>query len=170
MTTLKELNNLAKECEKCALQDSRSINDHLKECNTCGDYFEKAENFNKQLKEIRDIAKKSESAIHRDVHERISRIANMEDEDRKTALTDLLDAISILPESDRIRFVRTRTEIITDFSKYERDPIIETMISVTKDWDKERKRIEMTSLMKATDDFPVLKKIMIRNMFEDMLS
>lgn len=169
MTTLKDLNELAKECEVCAMKDQRSINTHLNECNTCGEYFEKADSFKEDLKEIRGVTIKPDSSIHRDLNERMSKIANMDSKKRKVALKGLLDTISILSEEDRVKFVRTRTDIITGFDKIERDPILTTLSYVMKDWDKERKRIEKNSLMKATDDYPVLKKMMVRNMFNDML-
>jgi hypothetical protein len=169
MTTLKQLNELARECEACALQDSRSIAQHMKECNSCGDYREKAEIFNTTLNEMRTIASKEEFQRHRALHTKISNMANMNEDERTESMVGLFDAIAILPEKDRVKIVKTRTDVIADFPKYERDPVIKTMKMVANDWDDERKRIEKNALMKATEDYPVYKKIVIRNMFFSML-
>jgi hypothetical protein len=169
MTTLKQLNQLAKECEVCALEDSRSINQHLKECGTCGDYREKAEIFNETLNDIRHLASKEEFVRHRELHMRISKMATMDEDERVESFTGLLDAIAILPEDDRIKMVKTRTDVLVDFPKYERDPMIRTMSEVVKEWDKDRKRSERIALNKATEGFPVYKKLMIRNLFGNLM-
>jgi hypothetical protein len=169
MTTLKDLNKLAKECGECALGDNRSIDKHLNECGTCSDYMKKAEMFNNALKEIRIIAMKSDDERHRELHERMSRMANMDEDSRNRAISDLLDATSILAEEERLKIVGTRTDILTNFQKQERDPIMESMLSVMSEWDKQRKSAEMRTLLKATDKYPVLKKMMIKNMFEKAL-
>ena len=169
MTTLKELNKLARECEVCAMKDSRSISDHLKECHTCGDYREKAEAFNKTLTDLRKLVSKEEYARHRDIHTRISRMANMEEEERMESFRNLVDATAILPEEERVKMVKTRTDVIFEFPKYERDPIIRTMKYAVSEWDKDRKRIERNALLKATEDYPIHKKLLIRNLFGTMM-
>lgn len=169
MTTLKELNKLAIECEACAMNDHKSLNAHLKECTTCGEYFNRAETFNIYLEELKEISKKDDMDLHRTLHEKFSGIANMEDSERNEVLTGIYDAISVLPEKDRIRFVKTRTDVLTDFPKYERDPIMTSLSGIAKKWDKERISTERRYMQKATDDYPVLKKVMVRNMFDRML-
>lgn len=100
---------------------------------------------------------------------RISKMANMDEEDRIESFNGLLDAIAFLPENDRVKMVKTRTDVLVDFPKYERDPIIRTMTAVVKDWDKDRKRTEKTTLNRATEGYTVYKKLMIRNLFGNML-
>lgn len=169
MTTLKQLNQYAKECLECALPDSRSVNQHLNECGTCGEYQQKLEIFNQKLDEIKKISEKSEDEIHRDLHERFSRIANKEETKRVEEITGLLDATVILPEDERVKIVKARTDVLTDFPKYERDPIIKTMNKVTMEWDNDRKRTERNALFRATEHYPILKKMMVRDMFNKML-
>jgi hypothetical protein len=74
-----------------------------------------------------------------------------------------------LTEDERIKIVKTRTNILTKLPKEKRTVLMGTLKEIMSVWTPERKMIEQRALMAATEDYFLLKKIMVRKMFSRLM-
>ena len=93
----------------------------------------------------------------------------MPDDKRMTAISDMLDSIAELPEEDRIKIAKTRTDIIASLPKQKKDVLMGTLKKVMAGWSHDRKMTEKQAVIAATQDYFILKRMMVRTTFEKML-
>ena len=77
---------------------------------------------------------------------------------------------NMLAEEDRVKIVKARTDVLTKLPKEQRMKLMGTAKLITTDWDDERKSMEMRAIMDATEDYFLLKRMMVRKMFRNVIS
>lgn len=169
MATRIELEYLAQLCQECVESDSGSIDQHLESCPVCQEHQEKAETFNQTLEVLQMMAAKQEEERHRILNARFDKFTKMEEHERMIAMRGLMDALGELTEEDRVRIVRTRTNILTALPREEREMLMQSLKKIIVDWPRERKDMEQQAIMAATQDYGLLKRMMVRNMFNKMM-
>jgi hypothetical protein len=170
MSMRTELDGLAMACEECAGNDASSIDDHLESCPVCKEHAAKADEIDRLLQDTKDLASKPEQDRRMVIAMRLADIKDMPEANRVSAITDLTDAIGELSEEERDRIVRTRTDLLTTLPKAEREVILSSFKQVVAQWDDNRKQAELRSIMSATDDYPLLKRRVVRRIFNDLLA
>ena len=75
-----------------------------------------------------------------------------------------------LTEDERIKIVKTRTNILTKVPKEKRTVLMGTLKDIMSVWTPERKMMEQRALIAATEDYFLLKKIMVQKMFKRLMS
>ena len=169
MTSKVQLDHLAQLCHECASQDEGSLDGHLSSCPICTEYSKKAEMFNQTLEVLQMMASKPEEERNRILGVRIQQFTTMSDEKRAMAVSGMLEALAELPIKDRIKIVKARTDIMTTLPRSQRDPLLESMAHIMGSWTEERKIIERQALFAATEDYFILKRVMLRKMFDRMM-
>jgi coproporphyrinogen III oxidase-like Fe-S oxidoreductase len=100
----------------------------------------------------------------------MEQFSTMPEDKRTMAISDMLDAVSELPEQDRIKIVRTRIDIMTALPKQKKEALMGTLKKVMSTWSQDRKMMEKQAVMAATQDYFILKRMMVRMMFKKMLA
>ncbi len=170
MTQREELEKLAKACEECAGKDTASLDEHLEKCPVCQDYKAKAEKINQMMEAVQMLASKPDEDRRKILGARMEQFSTMPEDKRMVAISDMLDAVSELSEEDRKKIVKTRTDIITKLPKEKRENLMGTLKKVMSTWSDERKMMEKQAVMAATQDYFILKRMMVRMMFKKMLA
>ena len=170
MTAKEELEQLAKACEECAGKDAASFDEHMESCPVCQDYKEKAEKVHQMLEVMQMMASKPEEERHKILGARMEHFSTMPDDKRLAGITDMLDSLEELSEEDRIKVVKTRTDIITKLPKEKRQILMGTLKNAMSPWSDERKMMEKRAVMAATQDYFVLKRMMVRMMFKKLMA
>ncbi len=170
MTTRHELDELAQMCFECADSDDASIDDHLEDCAVCKDYSNKAEMFNQTLEVLQMMAARPEEERSRILGARMEKFTTMPAEERIRAIGGMLEALGELPEEDRNKIVRTRINILTSYPKEKRQMLMGSLQEIFSHWPEDRKMMEQKAVMHATQDYFILKRMMIRNMFKKMMT
>lgn len=165
-----EIEQMAKACEECSGKDSASLDEHLEKCPFCQDYRIKAEKAYQIMEAVHMLALKTEEERLNILRSRMEQLSNMPEERRMSAISDMLDLVSELPEEDMIRIVKTRTDIITSLPEQKKEVLMGTLEKVMKGWPRDRKMMEIRAVMAATQDYFVLKRIMVRRMFRNILA
>jgi excinuclease UvrABC nuclease subunit len=169
MSQREELEKLAKACEECVGKDAASLDEHLEKCPECQEYKMKAEKINQMMEAVHMLASKSEEERRNILGARMEQFSTMPEDKRITAIRDMLDSIAELSEEDRIKIVKTRTDIMTSLPKQKKEILMGTLKKVMAGWSQERKMMEKHAVMAATQDYFILKRIMVRMMFKKML-
>ncbi|CAG1000970.1 MAG: hypothetical protein MPEBLZ_01043 [Candidatus Methanoperedens nitroreducens] len=169
MSQREELEKLAKACEECSGKDIASLDEHLEKCPVCQEYKTKAEKINQMMEAVHMLALKPDEERRRILSARMEQFASMPEDKRMTAISDMLDSIAELPEEDRIKIVKSRTDIITSLPEQKKDVLMGTLKKVMAGWTHDRKMMEKQAVMAATQDYFILKRMMVRRMFEKML-
>lgn len=170
MTAKEELETLAKACEECSGKDPASLDEHLEKCPVCQEYKEKAEKINQMLEVVQMLASKPDEERQKILGARMEAFSTMPEEKRMAAISDMLDAVGELSENERMKIVKTRTDIITKLPKDKRELLMGTLKKVIATWPEERKMMEKQALMAATQDYFILKRIMVRMMFKKLMA
>lgn len=170
MSHKEELEKLAKACEECSGKDSVSFDEHLDNCLACQEYKAKAEKLNQMTEAVHMLALKPDDERRTILVGRMEQFFSMPEEKRITSINDMLDLISELPEEERIKITKTRMDIITSLPKQKKDILIENLKRVIAGWPQERKKMESQAIMAATQDYFILKRMIVRRMFSKMLS
>ncbi len=170
MSHKEELEKLAKACEECSGKDSVSFDEHLDNCLACQEYKAKAEKLNQMTEAVRMLASKPDDERRKILNARMEQFFTMPAEKRILSIGDMLDLIGELSEEERIKITRTRMDIITSLPKQKRDIFMSDLKKVITGWPEERKIMEMRSVMAATQDYFILKRMIIRRMFGKMLT
>ncbi len=170
MTTKAELEKLAEECQACADKDTASINEHLENCPLCKEHKKKAEGFNQMMEVIEMLASKPEEERAKILGARMEQFSEMPDDKRIEAIGEMLDAAGELPEDAMFKVVKTRTDIMTKLPKDKRMVLMGTLKQIMSKWPDDRKMLEKRAGMAATQDYFILKRMMVRNMFKKMLA
>lgn len=170
MTAREELENLAQACEECAGKDTASLDEHLEKCPVCQEYKVKAEKVNQMMEVVEMLAAKPDGERLKILSARMEQFSTMPEDKRMEAISGMLDALGELSEEDRVKIVKTRTDIITKLPKEKRETLMGTLKKVMAEWPEERKMMEKQAVMAATQDYFILKRIMVRRMFKKMLT
>lgn len=170
MTAKEELEKLAIACEECAGKDVASIDEHIESCPVCQDYKEKAENVHQMIEAVQTMASKPEEERQKIMGARMEQFSTMPDDKRLASITDMLDSLEELSEEDRIKVIKTRTNIITKLPKEKRQILMGTLKNAMSPWSDERKTMEKRAIMAATQDYFILKRMMVRMMFKKLMA
>jgi hypothetical protein len=164
-----DLNRLAEECEVCAMDDEASIDTHLTNCPSCVDHSKKAEEIAQMIQTFQMLSAKDDESRRKILTARMNGFLSMPEEQRVNAMSDMFDTIEDLNEEQRNAIVKTRTDILTSLPKEDRQKLLGSARAIFSTWDDERKMMEQRSLMYATEDYMLLKRMMIRRMFKKMM-
>ncbi len=169
MTTRKELDMLAQECEECASKDSRSLDEHMDKCPQCRERKVKAEIHEKMVEDMQMVASKNEEDRSKILGARLETITTLPEEEKITSLIEMLDSLGELPQADMNKVVKTRTDLMMKMPREKREILITAMQKIMINWDMDRKMQEKTAIMAATQDYGLLKRVMVRRMFQTEL-
>ncbi len=169
MTAREELEKLAKECEECAGKDKASFEEHFEKCPACQERKAKAEKLTQMMEMMQMLASKPEEDRRQILAARMEAFSTMPEDKRIAAITDMLDGIAELSEEDRIKIVKSRTDHMTKLPKDKREVLMGSLKKIMSAWPEERKMMEKRAVMAATQDYFILKRMMVRNMFKKML-
>jgi hypothetical protein len=165
-----DLNRLAEECEVCAMDDDASIDEHMANCPACVDHSKKAEEIAQMGQTFEMLSAKDEEARNRILTARMNGFLSMADEQRLDAMTDMFDTLEDLTEEQRNAVVKTRTDILTSLPKDDRNKLMGSAAQIFSTWKEDRKMMEQRSIMYATEDYMLLKRMMVRRMFKKMMA
>jgi hypothetical protein len=152
------------------MDDEGSIDDHMSNCPSCVDHSKKAEEISQMIQTFEMLSTKPEEDRRKILEARISGFLSMPDEKRLDGMTDMFDTIGDLNPDQRNAIVKTRTDIITSLPKKERNKMMGSAKQVMSTWDMERKMKEQEAIMFATEDYMMLKRMMVRRMFKKMMT
>ena len=170
MSAKEELEKLALACEECAEKDDASLDEHLTTCPVCIDHNKKAEEIHQMLEVMQMMASKPEEERHNILAARMEKFSTMPDDERKDAISDMLDSLEELSEEDRLKIVKTRTDILTKLPKDKRKILMGTLKEAMSGWTQDRKMMEKRAVMAATQDYFIMKRMMVRMMFKKMMA
>ncbi len=170
MTTQREeLEQLAEECEVCALDHDESIDNHLVTCPSCSQHVAKAEEIAHALDHMKQMAKDDEEMRRGIMVHDVSGFLALSEGDRRDALTDMFDNLADLNEAERTVLVKTRTDILTGLPRGERDRMMDTAREIYKGYNATRLITEEQAILAATADYNPLKRTMVRRMYRRMM-
>ena len=169
MTTMKELDKLAQECEECASKDSRSLDEHMDKCPQCQERKVKTEVHEKMVEAMQMMASKNEEDRSKILGARMEEIITLPEEEKITALIEMLDSLGELSQADMNRIVKTRTDLMIKMPKEKREILVTAMGKIMINWDGDRKMKEKAAMMAATQDYGLLKRVVVRRMFQTEL-
>lgn len=170
MTTKREeLEQLAGECEVCALEHDESINDHLITCPSCSDHVSKAEEVAHMMGHMKQMSVDDEEVRRTILVHDVDGFLAMSPEDRTDAMADMFDDLNDLNEAERTVIVRTRTGIMTSLPKEDRDLMMSSARQIYAGYDVNRLITEEQAILAATQDLNPLKRTMVRRMYRKMM-
>jgi hypothetical protein len=170
MTTAREeLEQLAEECEVCALEDDESIDNHLVTCPSCSDHVDKAEQIVHMIGHMKQMSRDDENMRRELMVHDVGSFLEMSELERKDALADMFDNLADLNEAERTVIVKTRTDIMTSLPRNERDKMMASARDIYKGYDVNRRITEEQAILAATRDYNPLKRTMVRRMYKKMM-
>jgi hypothetical protein len=170
MTTAREeLEQLAEECEVCALEHDESIDNHLITCPSCSDHVDKAEEIAHMIEHMKQISRDDEDMRRELIVHDVDSFLAMSAEERTDALTDMFDNLADLNEAERTVIVKTRTDIMTSLPKADRERMMESAREIYSGYDVNRRITEEQAILAATQDYNPLKRTMVRRMYKRMM-
>ena len=170
MTTAREeLEQLAEECEVCALEHDESIDNHLIICPSCSDHVDKAEEIAHIIEHMKQISRDDEEMRREMIVHDVNGFLAMSDEERTDAMSDMFDNLADLNEAERTVIVKTRTDILTSLPKEERDKMMTSAKQIYSGYDINRRITEEQAVLAATTDYNPLKRTMVRRMYKKMM-
>lgn len=169
MPIKREMQELLEACERCADSDERSYDKHLSDCPKCSEYAERLEKMNQMVEVLELMASKPLESRKTILKARMNSFLEMTSDKAKEAISGMLDGLEMLSENDRVAVVKARTDILMEMKKEQRQKLMEYLGQIMKEWDKERKEMERRAVMIATEDYFMLKKMMIRMKFRKMM-
>ncbi len=161
---------MAAACEACATDDDLSIDEHMAACPACDDREKKAEEISQMIQTFQMMSAKSEEDRKKILNARMNGFLTMPDDKRVDAMTDMFDTIEDLTPDQRNTIVKTRTDLLTSMPKDDRNKIMGSAKEIFSTWEPDRKMMEKEAIMYATDDYMLLKRMMVRRMFKKMLA
>lgn len=160
---------MAAACEACATDDDHSIDEHMTACPACEDHSKKAEEISQMIQTFQMMSAKPEEDRRKILNARMNGFLSMPDVKRVDAMTDMFDTIEDLTPEQRNTIVKTRTDLLTSMPKDDRNKIMGSAKEIFSTWEPDRKMMEKEAIMYATDDYMLLKRMMVRRMFKKML-
>jgi len=170
MSMKKELDRVVAACEACATDDDSSIDEHMATCPVCVDQGKKVVEISQMIQTFQLMAAKPEEDRHNILAARMNGFLSMPEEKRVDAMTDMFDTLEDLTPEQRNTIVKTRTDIITSMPKEDRNKLLGSAKEIFETWEPDRKMMEKEAIMYATDDYMMLKRMMVRRMFNKMLA
>ena len=169
MTMREELEQLAGECEACALGHEDPIDDHLVTCPSCSQHVDKAEEIAHQVEHMRRVSRDDEAMRRRLIGNDVEGFLRMSGGERRDALADMFDNLADLNEAERTAIVKTRTDIMTGLPRDERDGMMEAVREIYSGYDVNRRITEEQAIIAATEDYNPLKRTMVRRMYKRLM-
>jgi excinuclease UvrABC nuclease subunit len=169
MSHREELEKLANACEECWGKDMASLDEHLERCPVCQEYKMKSEKINQMVEAVHMFASKPEDERRKILGARMDQFSTMPEEKRIIAISDMLDSIAELSEEDRIKILKTRADIIASLPGQKNVILMGSLKKVLEGWPEERKMMERQAVIAATQDYFILKRMIVRKMFKKML-
>ncbi len=169
MSHREELEKLAEACEECWGKDIASLDEHLERCPVCQEYKMKSEKINQMMEAVHMFASKPEDERRKILGARMDQFSAMPEEKRIIAISDMLDSIAELSEEDRINILKTRADIIASLPGPKNIILMGSLRKVSEGWPEERKMMERQAVIAATQDYFILKRMIVRKMFKKML-
>jgi hypothetical protein len=160
---------LVEACEACAGADSRSYEEHFATCPNCQEAAQKADALNKQLEFLENLGAKPLEQRKMLLGARMRQFLSASPEDRKTGISDLLDALGDISEEARDNVVKARTDLMMEIPKEHRETLMGVFGEIMTEWPPERKMVEQQAVMKATEDYMFLKRKMVRKRFAKLM-
>ncbi|MCK4969045.1 MAG: hypothetical protein KAS77_00905 [Thermoplasmata archaeon] len=139
-------------------------------CPACEDREKKAEEISQMIQTFQMMSAKSEEDRKKILNARMNGFLTMPDDKRVDAMTDMFDTIEDLTPNQRNTIVKTRTDLLTSMPKDDRNKIMGSAKEIFSTWEPDRKMMEKEAIMYATDDYMLLKRMMVRRMFKKMLA
>ena len=170
MTTRKELNEILDDCDACAGEDDASYYEHFLSCSQCVEYSETAEKFEEAFHSLAEIAAEPYDVAKMRLLNKLKIIIEKPSEVGGREMADLLDCSAELPDESRDRLCRIRTDLIMEMPGNHRDKLMEALQDAMRGWNSERKLLEMRSIVRATEDYQFLQKMMVRRKFSEMMN
>ena len=169
MSHREELEKLAKACEECWGRDMASLDEHLERCPVCQENKMKSEKISQMMEAVHMFASKPEDERRKILGARMDQFSTMPEEKRIIAINDMLDSIAELSELDRIKILKTRADIIASLPVQKNVILMGSLKKVLAGWPEERKMLERQAVIAATQDYFILKRMIVRNLFKKML-
>ncbi len=170
MTTKLELEKLMDECEACAGSDVAGFEAHFSECPKCKEYAEAAETSSEQIRFLEQVAARPTESAKQLFGTRVRAILALPPEAAAPAVRDLLDALGEVSEDARVKVVRVRTDLLMEIPKEHRETLMKALGGAMAGWPADRKAAEQRAVMKATEDYFLLKRMMVRKKFAALLN
>ena len=170
MTTRTELERLLSECEACAGADAQGFEAHFSVCPKCREYADAAEETAEQVQFLEEVASRPLESAKQLFGARVRGILALPAEERAPAVAALLDALGEISEDARVKAVRVRTDLLMEIPKEHREALMTTLGAAMRAWPEERKAVERRAVMKATEDYFLLKRMMVRKKFAALLN
>jgi hypothetical protein len=139
-------------------------------CPACEDREKKAEEISQIIQTFQMMSAKFEEDRKKILNARMNGFLSMPDDKSVDAMTDMFDTIEDLTPAQRNTIVKTRTDLLTSMPKDDRNKIMGSAKEIFDTWEPDRKMMEKESIMYATDDYMLLKRMMVRRMFKKMLA
>lgn len=169
MTSKKELEKILDDCNTCADQGDESYYEHFLSCGQCNEYSKLAENFERKIMDLNELASKQESERKEEFGEWLRGIMALPHSDGKKELTDHLDLLAEVSEADREAMVKSRTDIFMSMRKDHRENLFQLMKEICKEWKVDRKTLELLATLNSCDDLPFIQKMIVRRRFGELL-
>ena len=170
MTTKREeLEQLAEECEVCALDHDESIDSHLITCPSCSNHVDKADEIAHMIGHMKQMAVDDEEVRREILVHDVGGFLAMSPEERTNAMADMFDDLNDLNEAERTVIIKTRTDIMTSLPKEDRDQMMDSAHQIYGGYDVNRLITEEQAILTATQDLNPLKRTMVRRMYRKMM-
>lgn len=170
MTTAREeLEQLAEECEVCALDHDESIDNHLVTCPSCSEHVDKAEDIAHMIEHMKQISRDDEDMRREIIVHDVDDFLAMSNEERTDTMSDMFDNIADLNEAERTVIVKTRTDILITLPREERDKMMSSAKDIYSGYDVNRRITEEQAILAATQEYNPLKRTMVRRMYKKMM-
>jgi hypothetical protein len=168
-TKREELEQLANECEVCALEHDESIDNHLITCPSCSGHVDKANEIAHMIEHMKQMSRDDEEMRRGILTHDVSSFLTLSDEERTEAMADMFDNLADLNEAERTVLVKTRTDIMTSLPKAERDMMMTSAREIYAGYDANRRITEEQAILAATMDYNPLKRTMVRRLYRKMM-
>lgn len=169
MAAREELERLAEECEVCALDADESLDDHMISCPVCSDHVTKAEEIDRMVQEMAQLAKEPEEMRQGFVYGSVAEILGMPEEKREEAMRDMFYNITDLNTAQQTHMIKTRTDVITSLPKPERDKVLHSARHIYASFDVDRRIREEQAIITATQAYNPLKRTLVRRMYRNLM-
>jgi len=141
----------------------------MDKCPQCQERKVKAEIHEQMVEAMQMMASKNEEDRSKIIGARMENITILPEEEKITALIEMLDSLGELPQADMNKVVKTRTDLMMKMLKEKREILMTAMQKIMIKWDMDRKMNEKTAMTVATQDYGLLKRVMVRRMFQGVL-
>ena len=112
MTTKQDLERLLTDCEECSGNDDRSYEEHFADCPDCKKYEEAAEHAGEQIQFLEGLASRPYESGKQILGAHMRKFLGLSKDERKHAISDLMDALGEVSEYTRLKSIKMRTDIM----------------------------------------------------------